>query len=366
MLTAFTAVAVAVQLLDFTDDQMNMIKAIAGLACLGSSVVFGSWKFTSKCIGIAFFLSILMSVSILYNENARFVNILWIWAYMGSAMLLYEYGVIKIYTQTTFYAVCALFFFLFLTGGLDVTKILTHGSANHVSILCIYCMSIYYLSLELEKNDSAPLIPIILVIFLSIVTGCRSGIVAAALFLLLILKFNWKNIRNKTQKTKYIILLIIGAIVVIYAGITYLDQFSEALTSKMDKQGMESARSAIWKEYFSGTFESIESFLFGVPTNQPKYPNLYYYSGNPHNSFLMLHAKYGLAGLLFFGFAIVKAIKKAQKNQDYILKYVIYLIVVRCFFDWTAFPGLYDVFFFYMVFYAFYNKSIFVKRSKSV
>lgn len=350
LLSFFLIVAVAVQVLEFTDDMMNMFKALAGLICYLFGFIYCNRKLVGKSVVYGVAMSSFMVLNIIMVENATWVHLLWIWAYLGVAMLLFDFGIPRRFVIIIFYSVCAYFLYLAFSGSF-IKEILTHGSANHVSILCVFYMFLYYLSFRSRKVELLPYIPVLVVLFLSFWTASRAGILSCALFFLLLLRHNFKHSNTKTQKIVFFAVIGLLAAGVAYFFINYFDMFDEALLDKVDKQGMESARSEIWKEYFRGMTDNIEYFFFGVFGDSPMYPALRRYDGNPHNSFLMLHAKFGLLGFVFIIFFLFKSLKKMFKKKDSLLISLFLLSFLRCFFDWNAFPGLYDVIFWFFVFY---------------
>lgn len=356
-LVLFSVVVVVVQLVQLTDDQMNMYKALAGLVCLSSFFIFCRDKLLiRKAIWYGLIASLLMILSIIYNENARVTNLLWIWSYLGVGLLLYKYGIPKIVASAIFYGCCLFFCLIAMRGELQSNEVIEHGSANHVSVLCIYCMFLYYISLKNEKDKLLPYLPIIIVAFLSLWTANRSGIISSGISFLFILYFNRKLSSKSHNQFKNFILIAVLAVLVIYFFSHYYSQFDVALEAKMERQGIQSARSFLWAEYIKGIFDSLGNFFLGVPGNDPAYRFLHHYYGNPHNSYLVVHEKFGLLGFLIIIYVIIKTAWLSVKRKEWVITATLILVFIRSFFDWTAFPGLYDVMFWYYIFYISFNE----------
>lgn len=351
LISLFSITAVLVQLIDLTDDQMNMYKALAGLICFAYGFIQCENSLINQCVKYGILMSIFMCLEMFFIGNAKFINILWIWAYIGPALLLFEFGIPRKYTFVFFYLICVYFTFPAITGRISVQEILTHGSINYISILSIFCLCLYYLSHRCENPVTLSYIPVLLVMFLSIWTGSRASIICCGLVFILLLRINYKFSNTSSSKSWFFILAAVIIIGALWFGQHYIGMFDESLQYKMDKQGMESARSILWGEYISGMFSDVVEFFFGVDGLSVKYPHLQYYNGNPHNSFLVLHAKYGIVGFVIIISLIYKSIVKSIKHKDSIMQLIIAIAVVRCFFDWNAFPGLYDVLFWYIILY---------------
>ena len=77
--------------------------------------------------------------------------------------------------------------------------------------------------------------------------------------------------------------LIILFIILMFGGYFINHFFSAAILQyqyKMERYGMDSVRTEIWKEYLQGTLSNIGNFFFGVSTKDTVYPKLSYYGGN--------------------------------------------------------------------------------------
>ena len=131
----------------------------------------------------------------------------------------------------------------------------------------------------------------------------------------------------------------------------FLGKYLLGLTAKLHRYGSGSIRTEIWREYKQGIEENIGNFFLGANTSNGTYQWLSFYNGNTHNSFLMLHAKFGLLALGLLIVLIFLVVHKAIKEKNYIMIIILLAASARMFFDWIAFPGLYDVLFWYMYLY---------------
>lgn len=351
LISIFTLVIVAAQVSDLPDDTMNMFKALGGLVCLAYIFLYSRNKYLKKKIVIyGFLMSIFLVTSILYNENARFVNVLWVWSFLGAGAVLFEGGISNRVAKYTFYITVLFFLYYAISKGVSAGDILGHGSQNQVSILCIFAMFLFYLPYR-DLSRPLPYIPTFIVLFLSIWTGNRSGILTCALFFFLQLRINWKIEKSNKKLIYFLIPLFLVVIVAIWFFINYISLFDEVLMSKMDKQGTESQRTVIWAEYLSGIFSNIGDFLFGPPGTSSQYPVLSYYHGNAHNLLFVLHSKFGLLGFVFITRLLVKSYKRIVLLKDKVMKCLFILVFFRSMFDWMAFPGFYDVIYWFLIFY---------------
>lgn len=124
------------------------------------------------------------------------------------------------------------------------------------------------------------------------------------------------------------------------------------LVDKINRYGGTSIRTEIWREYILGVLSNAGNFIFGADTSNVMYHWLSFYSGNTHNSFLMLHAKFGIVALLMVIILLFVVLHKSIQEKNYIMMVTVIVAIARMFFDWISFPGLYDILFWYMFLYA--------------
>ncbi len=355
LILLFTGVAVVTPLFPLSDVQVNILRGLCGLMALAWAPFVCERRTLQRGVRFALFLTLCMALSLHYTRNAGMVNLLWIWSYWGVALLLFSVGPSLGLARTAFALSLLLFAWIAWRGVPDTQEnLLSHGSANNLSALCIFCLALCNLARH-HRRPNGPLayLPILLIVFVSAWVGNRSGILCGAIYLPLLF---WNNVKGQQHgvwtwiRNGAVVLLLAAG--VLYFADHYAEQFFLSLIEKTDRQGFESIRPAIWREYAAGAVERAGNLLFGVPGHSYKYPYLNLYDGNTHNAFLMLHAKFGLAGAGVVLFLLVRALIRMVRRRDRTLLLTFVLIAVRSCFDWTAFPGLYDVLFWYFVLYA--------------
>ncbi|HGY2578616.1 TPA: hypothetical protein ACNVSO_004205 [Providencia stuartii] len=160
-------------------------------------------------------------------------------------------------------------------------EILSGASRNIVGAIFIL-LSCFHIAVNIKVNNKYPfLVPLISFICCVMLFG-RSGIIIS----FFILSLCALNIFNK--KYTFFILLLVATIV-----LYYMIEIQEFIMTKTNlAMGSESPRSLMIKQYLTAT--NLQGFIFG---------NDYYeccteiikYRVNPHNSFIMGHARYGIS-----------------------------------------------------------------------
>ena len=326
----------------------NFFIALVGLCALVFSFLKKGIKgANARLILVGALYSIFMVFSLLYNRNADWVNLLWIWSYMGIAILTYEFEIPKQVYWGIAILTIALICVYIVRGG-AAKDLFSMGSQNNISVYVIFFVIMGYLSI-MEEGKPIKYYPSILTLAICLWTGSRAGIISAAFLLIGTCLYNFFVIKG--QKLRSLVMwcaLIAFAICAInLVGGKYLS----SLTAKLNRYGGGSIRTEIWKEYLQGAVESVGNFFLGPNTSNESYRWLSFYNGNTHNSFLMLHAKFGLLAVVLLMLLIVLVVRKATKAKHYIMIIVLLTASSRMFFDWIAFPGLYDVLFWYTYLY---------------
>ena len=334
---------------------INLIKASCGIICLILALFVCDRKYISITLKYCVLLSILMLLSLLYNSNADIIHLLWIWSYWGVALLIFYCGLSLKQTKFIFYICCISYSYFSFTTHLATSNntLFTHFS-NSISVVCIFCLCMHNIAINNNNNKYQILsyTPIFFVLFNSAWASNRSGILCSIIYLGLLLIIKFKETSLLKTIIPLFILIIIGAYLIQNYSYTFF-----SIEQKLERyDGFESARSDIWLEYFNGTFDNLGNFLFGVPYNSAMYPVFRHYEGNAHNVFLMLHSKFGIIGFVIIIYFIMKVFFIMFKKKDYILFISFTLIILRSMFDWTAFTGMYDIFFYYFILYSNYPK----------
>ncbi|MCX0414253.1 O-antigen ligase family protein [Clostridium perfringens] len=346
----FSIIFMGVHIINISPLFANSMIAILGLSSLLYTFKNRGIKgINSYLVFLGIIYSMLMILSTLYNGNADYTNILWVWTYMGIATLTYEFYISSKVFWGVSYIINILLLIYIILGG-NVHNVISRGSQNNISAYIIFFLAMAYLSV-MKKRCSINYLPSFLVMGISAWSSSRAGILAGMFIIIATFIYNFLFIKGK--KIKLLLRWIVLIIVSIWLVNNFFGQYLVDLTNKISRYGDQSVRTTIWIEYLCGMKNSIGNFLFGVKTTNSSYYWLSYYTGNTHNSFLMLHAKFGIAAIILLSILFIKVIKKGIKERNYIVIIVLFTISIRMFFDWIGFPGLYDIIFWYLVLYSF-------------
>ena len=219
-------------------------------------------------------------------------------------------------------------FFKFLMNGYS-KAVFVDFSNNYISILLVTMLIPYYLIKEIEK-ETITIYPALLLFMFCVLSGSRGGVVAGGImfFGICIYKF-FLCLKNKIINIELIICLSIIILFLIIiniisnnlnVGFRAIDSFS---TIGLNGRG----RAEIWKEYLTLGFGNIRNFFLGVPISELN--EAARFEGNLHNSFLHIHANYGLIGICGTVIIVFKSIINSLREKRWLLFVMILVICSR-------------------------------------
>lgn len=286
-------------------------------------------------INILFVIFLLISTS--YNKNSSILETLWIISYFGIASLIYFFPLSEKITKYIYYIVAITFIYFFYRG-IDPNIIFKSASRNLVSVILLYHSCLYYMILY-KRKKKYDIYPAILTFLLCLWALGRAGILVSFFLLFFIMM----NILKK-RKGKIIFLFFI--LIMCCIGEKYLSELFINASKRFEKDGLESSRIILLKEYFYFLKNEVINLVFGVPYSMGEYLN---YHKNPHNSLLTLHAKFGLLGFLVGFISLGRYFLRKLYNKKKFEFIIGSCLVIRALLDWVAFPGLFDIFFWYII-----------------
>lgn len=366
LISLFALVQVFVHLYDVSGNTMNGIRVVPGLLCLVYYLRNGNKVVKSKGIISAVVLSFAMLISMMYNGNTRPANLLWIWSYFGIAMVLYEFGMRIAWARLLFY-VCSLFFlFMAFRGDVNVQEVMYGTSENGISTGCILVLFIYYSSIVKNGGNSMPFLPILIILVISLWTATRSSMLVMGLMLVFAIYYNNLRKDRKRSVIAQVAVFVFLVVAVIYFFENYYSVLSSGLERKLEREGLESTgREHLWQEYLGSLFDNPLHFILGTSSSNMNYPLFFFFHGNAHNAFIILHSKFGLLGFLYVVIILIKALRKTIRQKETILLALLLMAIIRSMFDWTAFPGYFDTIFYFYLLYGL-DKNGFLKSQKQI
>ena len=308
----------------FVNDLMgNAFVAAIGVICLlyvcekeGSSPLFG------VIFGFASCVSLLMLVSMLYNQNTSLEDFLWVWAYSGPVAIMLFQSVV------------------------DSTEVFKSGSRNGISsnVILLAVLAYYYRWRQLRKIN---LLPALLAVPACLYSVGRAG-VAISILLLAFVFVAYLVLEDRPAFLKFLIVALACALIAIFA-VELFSGLIDSLLERFQREGLESGRAKMWSEYFGLVSTSFGNLLLGAPTMADMSLRIAFQQGNLHNSFLMLHAHFGAIGFVVITVCSVIFLRQLVKRGELFVVGIIGVAIARMLFDGIAFFGPYDLLFMCMV-----------------
>lgn len=217
------------------------------------------------------------------------------------------------------------------------------ASENTVSISLIAFFYLYVNECK-RKGRNVSVVLAMLCTILCIWGNGRTGIACSLLMTscIILIKF----LKAKGGVTLDFLLIILG----IAFGVIIICFGGSILYSIIDDR----PRQYIWQLYIGG-LNDWKNIIFGVPFSLND--GFEAYINNLHNTFLNIHAKYGLVAFCTCLVMIIVMIKKFVKNKNLYGILFVLLFILRSITDNTSFIGPMDYMFFGLFFQS-YNKSM--------
>lgn len=280
------------------------------------------------------------------------------------------------------------------------------SSRNYYSIILLMANFVYNKSFW-DIKRKAPIFPTIASMFISIFAGGRGGILAYGIFFFGTLIENFKHIKEnpkskivddisdtqeipiitdkmikKAQKGSPVSfvdqykreLITIVSILLIFSTIFSLKYLNkkykffnfrfqdilEVLEDNVtdDSYGFEGkalksgTRITMIEKYLHHMFSNVKYFFNGVDLNLEDV--FVKYGFNLHNSFLALHSKFGIGGLILCGYLGFRALYIMIRKKEWAHSLIYLAVLLRVFIDTAAFPGHLDIIIFYYFFRFYY------------
>lgn len=328
----------------------NTLYLILGIFSIAFCCVYKGVNHQKHYIIFVFLYTVCGLLSFFYNSNAEIVELLWPLGFMGIGLLQLNFKMKPRMLMVCFFIFCFFSIFSIYIAGSSLF-LSTQTSRNNISVyalvyLCLYMFSCY------KNKQSVSFLPCIIYFITCVFATGRGGIVVSSIVLILFLISDMKGGKSKRRKLWVALMVLLGAVVIFYIFNSNLGDFISFSFNRFQERGMQTSRNGIWSDYLSVTGTSILNMLFGSRIGGTYI--LDGFSTNLHNSFLMLHAKYGVFGLLLVLYLMYKSMRcfVKERNMYYIIPFI--AVVVRMMLDYTNFNGILDVVLINIILYRYY------------
>jgi len=274
---------------------------------------------------ILFFILACLVINMSVIGNADFKNILYAIIVAPSiSILLYSFDIKKITVYSIFFIPAAYTLYYLLSGGNPDEMLFK--SHNYISYYTVLNSLPYFVKCGKDNQTPSIIIPFLCLV-ISVLSIGRGGIIMSAILTAGVALMNWNRKGVSGYLYKGIIVIIIASIV--YYGISpdFIDQyFNRFVEYGMDSTG----RGQAYSEYAETLVNPI-NFIFGTPVS-----NLFFVSkflnGSLHNSYLTMHARYGIFALFLF-YAMIKGFVYLFKKRLFPICIVVLALLVKAFTD---------------------------------
>ena len=304
-----------------------------------------------RLITVAIFVfvyTLLWIISYFYNANADPVEILWPLAFFGIGTLLFYSGVPAKLTGALFIGyVFLLALVIIWRGGAD--NLGGSSSRNTISTSILLFFSIHMI-ISYKQRKSIPLSYPVLAVLGCLLGIGRSGVIMSVLIILFFVRYSYVDGKAKKRNIKLFLGVILGMVLLFVVIQVFFPELLGNVVFNFQWRKLESRRTLMWRDYLNKIAHNPLDLLLGASISGTY--ELDFYHDNLHNSFFMLHAKYGLGGLIIVSVMLFRSFVKMIKKGNVYLLTPFALILFRMNFDYTNFNGILDVvLLYYLVLY---------------
>jgi hypothetical protein len=297
------------------------------------------------------YLIVLLTFSLISKEYEFYIsmyNLLYLYTALNAAYFMVNSSLGLFFAKACFFSYSIFLSYFIFKFGNDVdayNTILDGSSRNYLSAISIFLTINFYIHLKLYSNKVV-LYPAIINLILCAFLFGRSGI-ALSFAILLVILFDY-------NKKIFICISFIATITVI----TNYNLINSFLIEKSNfALGVESERTLFRKEYLNHIFNNSEFIRGRAISNCCTYIQSY---GNPHNSFIMGHMRYGIShsilALIIISFILIK--------RDLIMIFFTLIIYSRYFLDQLGLFTHFDFIIFSILFILIKSTSYKINSSK--
>lgn len=325
----------------FSETIRIIIAIIIGL--IGYILCFDSIYINYKVL-IFIALTIITGLcSLIYNSNMSIGNFVSTLFYIGMSLIMLKYKMNFNLVKALFYGL-SIFFIFKIVSGIESNEVLYYVSRNYISVLMLTSTSLLYIGENDKKNKNISLIPAIIFLIISIWGFGRGGIITSGLFFIGIITIKIFTINSKYEKR--ILYIILGSFLVLFLAFCFdFEYMMGKYFISFDTKGIETPRTVIYQEYFNVSMQSFSNFIFGPSIEDMYIANIY--SGNLHNSFIQMHAYYGILFSSMIILLLFNSILFFIKKKDYVKIILISSLIIRAFTDRLFFSGYSEILLYY-------------------
>lgn len=214
------------------------------------------------------------------------------------------------------------------------SSIFPESSVNYISVFLMLSICLYYARADLYEKEYS-LVPALISFALTIIAGGRGGFLALSVLVipLILIKFFSKK-RSGIEKVLLAFFLLFVVVVVGYPLILRIVNNTDIIlvNNFQNKASLtNSYRYYCWLEYLERCRNTWKELLFGVKISTLKWANIL--NGNLHNSYLTIHAYYGIFGVLFVIIQTVRTMLFLLKAKKWVYLFSLLSFEIRAFTD---------------------------------
>ena len=296
-------------------------------------------------------------ISWVYNRNADIQELLWPIGFMGIGLLFTVFTISYRITSVIYLVfIIMISSLVILNGGMVNSEY--SAIRNGVSVGSLLFFSMHMIAAYQNKATVSLVYPL-LMLFVNFMAVGRSGVLVSLLCVAFFVLFSYKSGKAHMRESYLIIVcIILLSVCCAFLYIVYPHIFLDVMDN-FSRRGLKSGRLNMWGDYILQCWEYFPNILFGSRIEGTELLNMF--RENLHNAWIMLHAKYGITGVILCLYLLTRAVYRLVRNSNMYLLTPLVLIFFRMNFDYTNFNGLLDSVLIVYIVYGMISKRSFEK-----
>lgn len=223
---------------------------------------------------------------------------------------------------------------------------LANSSRNAVAAIVIF-LQLFYCATYFIRHAKFPKVTPVITLLICLLCFGRSGVLFGIMLVLLPWVHYFFQARKLSARFITFMLFILVILPVAVVQLNIVDRIISE--TNFEGRGFESPRIAMYEEYVSDM--SLPHLILGRPFDGMT--TIERYEDNPHNSFILGHHFMGLPFLAWFLLTFFITLSGLLRRNDARWLFAVCILFMgRTSLDILSLPGLFDIIFFYVFFYA--------------
>ncbi len=330
--------------------RINWLIWVASEALLGFLMLLKTVQYINSYFFCVIISSLMAFVSNFFNGNIIFFNHLYSMIFylpLSIAIIQGSYRISFLIRLNYAWGVCLIVWLC--TKGIDTLFYdVSHNYVGSFLILLLFPVVVKMKKQTVNYNQLAQIVILSIEFFVvALLAVGRGSIISLGVFMVGVIIYYILSRENTSVWLKF--LIIITSISILFFVAFNPDVLSHVFSRFYQRRSVATAeepRAIIIGQYISSC-STLKEVLFGATLRKSALISTY--NTNPHNSYINIHAHYGMIGLLMVLIAFFQNLKSGLRKKEWLYVFLIFAFIIRIFTDTIVGAGALDAIAYYLI-----------------